>query len=75
MSLFPLIVWNIFSSLNAVISTNERKQIYGRSHGLEPGLYLILTDYSHHFHGYQITILSQTSFETIIFSTLQGVIH
>ena len=26
--------WNILSSLKAVISTNERNQIYNRSHGL-----------------------------------------
>ena len=28
-----LIGWNILSSLNAVISTNERNRIYNRSHG------------------------------------------
>ena len=29
-----LIGWNILSSLNAAISTNERNQIYNRSHGV-----------------------------------------
>ena len=31
-----LIGWNIISSLNAVISTNERNQIHNRLHGLYP---------------------------------------
>ena len=32
-NLRALIGWNILSSLNAVISTNEKNQIYNRSHG------------------------------------------
>ena len=33
-NLSALIGWNILSSLNALILTNERNQIYNRSHDL-----------------------------------------
>ena len=42
-----LIGGNLLSSLNAVISTNERNPIYNSIHGVKPGLYLNLTDDSH----------------------------
>ena len=34
MNLSAQIGWNILSNLNAVISTNERNQIYNKSHGM-----------------------------------------
>ena len=39
-----LIGWNIHSSLNALMSTNEMTWIYNRSHGLWSSLWLNLTD-------------------------------
>ena len=48
MNLSALIGWNILSSLSVVIWTNERIQIYNRSHGLYPSLWLNHTFKSHH---------------------------
>ena len=40
--------FNLLSSLNAAISTNESTySIYNRSHGLQTGLYLNLADDNH----------------------------